>query len=120
MGDLKGPPGASAVHLYPVHSTFHRRLRPRHVARILREMEGSKPGLISTPELIDLMPALQKYVPPAKIINKPVYSAFATGVLPAPPKRSSPVNCWKFGEDSKPWERPQPRCAWPLRGSQAA
>jgi nicotinamidase-related amidase len=33
------------------------------------------------PDLIDLMPALQKYVPPAKTINKPVYSAFATGVL---------------------------------------
>ena len=26
------------------------------------------------PDLIDLMPALQKYVPPATTINKPVYS----------------------------------------------
>jgi nicotinamidase-related amidase len=31
--------------------------------------------------LLDLMPALQKYVPPAKIIDKSVYSAFSDRIL---------------------------------------
>jgi nicotinamidase-related amidase len=33
------------------------------------------------PNLLDLMPALQRYAPPARIFDKPVYSAFATGIL---------------------------------------
>jgi nicotinamidase-related amidase len=31
--------------------------------------------------MLDLMPALQRYVPPAKILDKQVYSAFANGIL---------------------------------------
>jgi nicotinamidase-related amidase len=33
------------------------------------------------PDLLDLAPALQKFVPPAAVFDKPVYSAFATGAL---------------------------------------
>jgi nicotinamidase-related amidase len=31
--------------------------------------------------LLELMPVLQRYVPPARILDKPVYSAFASGAL---------------------------------------
>jgi nicotinamidase-related amidase len=37
--------------------------------------------------LLDLMPALQGYVPPARIFDKPVYSAFAGGTLHAELRR---------------------------------
>ena len=35
------------------------------------------------PSLVRLMPELEAYVPPAHVIDKPVYSAFATGALQA-------------------------------------
>jgi nicotinamidase-related amidase len=33
------------------------------------------------PGLLELMPELEKFVPPARVFDKPVYSAFATGEL---------------------------------------
>src|SRR5579885_2348909 len=33
------------------------------------------------PGLLELMPELAKFVPPARMLDKPVYSAFATGQL---------------------------------------
>jgi nicotinamidase-related amidase len=119
MGDLKGPPGASAVHLcldmqrlFGPHGPWRTPWMERVLPTIVSIVERVPAKTIFTRfippstadyahgmwrayydkwkevtranldrELIDLMPALQKYVPPAKIINKPVYSAFATGVL---------------------------------------
>jgi nicotinamidase-related amidase len=39
------------------------------------------------PELLDLMPELQRFVPPAKVLDKSVYSAFADGTLHAQLRR---------------------------------
>jgi nicotinamidase-related amidase len=39
------------------------------------------------PSLLELMPELQRYVPPGRIFDKPVYSAFATGELQAKLRR---------------------------------
>lgn len=38
-------------------------------------------ALPARPGLLDLMPPLQQYAPPAKVIDKPVYSAFANRLL---------------------------------------
>jgi nicotinamidase-related amidase len=115
MGDLKAPPGQSAVHLcldmqrlfgpdgpwrtpwtervlpivvsivesVPARTIFTRFIPPSSAddahgmwrAYYKKWKEVTRANLDSN--LIDLMPALQKYVPPAKTINKPVYSALA-------------------------------------------
>jgi hypothetical protein len=51
--------------------------------------------------LLELMPELQKYVPPAKVMDKPVYSAFSiarftgnyskSASIPVPVENSNPA-----------------------------
>jgi isochorismate hydrolase len=50
------------------------------VARLLSKMVDGD-ALPARPGLLDLMPPLQQYAPPAKVIDKPVYSAFANRLL---------------------------------------
>ena len=43
-----------------------------------RKWESATRSVID-PALLELVPALAQFAPPAKTIDKPVYSAFATG-----------------------------------------
>ena len=79
-GDLSALSGADGV--YPLYHSRKARRHARRMAAVLSEMAGPNARPRRAPDLLDLLPELRRLVPPATVIDKNRYSAFAGAALP--------------------------------------